>query len=98
MRLMSANSCRCAFTSMYVPITIKRRSGKVVKSWHVNGAHNIEEVLQFIWRDLFLSLLATGTQQDIEKIPTMLSDIEDIMGWQALERLLYGGRKCENFF
>ncbi|PIL36416.1 hypothetical protein GSI_00104 [Ganoderma sinense ZZ0214-1] len=79
---------------MYVPITIKRKSGKVVKSWQVNGAHNIEEVLQFIWRDLFLSLLATGTQRQINQIPEMLDDIEDIMGWTALERLLYGGRKC----
>ena len=81
---------------MYVPITIKRKSGKVVKSWQVNGAHNIEEVLQFIWRDLFLSMLATGTQRQIGQIPEMLDDIEDIMGWTALERLLYGGRKCES--
>ena len=80
---------------MYIPITLKRRSGKVVKSWQVNGAHNVEEVLQFIWRDLFLSMLATGTQRQIKKIPEMLDDIEDIMGWTALERLLYGGRKCE---
>ncbi|KAM5540733.1 hypothetical protein V8D89_005764 [Ganoderma adspersum] len=88
------SSCRCAFTNMYVPITIKWKSGKVVKSWQVNGAHNIEEVLQFIWRDLFLSMLATGTQRQIGQIPEMLDDIEDIMGWTALERLLYGGRKC----
>ncbi|TBU57836.1 hypothetical protein BD310DRAFT_959316 [Dichomitus squalens] len=87
-------SCRCALTSMYVPITIKRRSGKVVKSWEVNGAHNVGEVLEFIWRDLFLSMLATGTRRQIEKIPEMLDDIEDIMGWTSLERLLYGGRKC----
>ncbi len=81
---------------MYVPITIKRKSGKVVKSWQVNGAHNIEEVLQFIWRDLFLSMLATGTHRQVQQIPEMLDDIEDIMGWTALERLLYGGRKCES--
>ncbi|RPD55127.1 hypothetical protein L226DRAFT_554852 [Lentinus tigrinus ALCF2SS1-7] len=87
-------SCRCAFTSMYVPIILKRRSGKVVKSWHVNGAHNIEEVLQFIWRDLFLSMLATGSQRQIKRIPEMLDDIEDLLGWSALEKLLYGGRKC----
>ncbi|KAI0771684.1 hypothetical protein BD413DRAFT_693192 [Trametes elegans] len=87
-------SCRCAFTTMYVPITIKGRNGKVVKSWEINGAHNIEEVLQFIWRDLFLSLLASGNQRHIKRIPEMLDDIEDLMGWTALERLLYGGRKC----
>ena len=74
----SYSSCRCAFTSMYVPIAIKRKSGRVIKSWEVNGAHNIEEVLQFIWRDLFLSLLATGTKEQIAKIPEMLDDIEDM--------------------
>ena len=41
-------------------------------------------------------MLATGTQRQIKKIPEMLDDIEDIMGWTALERLLYGGRKCES--
>ena len=81
---------------MYVPITLKRKSGKVVKSWHINGAHNIDEVLQFIWRDLFLSMLASGNQRLISKIPEMLDDIEDILGWTSLERLLYGGRKCES--
>lgn len=91
------DSCRCAFTSMYVPITLKRKSGKVVKSWHLDGADRIEEVLQFIWRDLFLSMLATGSQRQIQMIPDMLDDIEDLLGWTALERLLYGGRKCELF-
>ncbi|KAI0640590.1 hypothetical protein C8Q79DRAFT_995423 [Trametes meyenii] len=87
-------SCRCAFTNMYVPITLKRKSGKIVKSWELNGAHNIEEVLQFIWRDLFLSLLASGSQKQIQRIPDMLDDIEELMGWTALEKLLFGGRKC----
>ncbi|KAH9887674.1 hypothetical protein C8Q73DRAFT_839406 [Cubamyces lactineus] len=85
--------CRCAFTNMYVPVTLKRKSGKVVKSWDLTGAHNVEEVLQFIWRDLFLSMLASGNQRHIEKIPEMLDDIEDLMGWTALEKLLYGGSK-----
>ncbi|KAI0352481.1 hypothetical protein OH77DRAFT_1513254 [Trametes cingulata] len=89
-------SCRCAFSGMYVPITIKAKSGRVVKSWELNGAHHIEEVLQFIWRDLFLSLLAFGSQRQIKKIPEMLDDIEDLMGWNALQRILYGGRKCEH--
>ncbi|KAI0637522.1 hypothetical protein C8Q77DRAFT_1086479 [Trametes polyzona] len=87
-------SCRCAFTSMYVPITLKRKSGRVVKSWELTGAQHIEEVLQFIWRDLFLSILASGNQRQIAKIPEMLDDIEDLMGWTTLERLLYGGKKC----
>ncbi|EIW62188.1 uncharacterized protein TRAVEDRAFT_45023 [Trametes versicolor FP-101664 SS1] len=89
-------SCRCAFTSMYVPITLKRRCGKLVKSWELNGAHHIEEVLQFIWRDLFLSMLASGSKRHLAKIPEMLDDIEDLMGWTSLERLVFGGRKCKH--
>ncbi|KAH9853276.1 hypothetical protein C2E23DRAFT_729053 [Lenzites betulinus] len=88
-------SCRCAFTSMYVPITLKRRSGKIVKSWDLHGAQHIQEILHFIWRDLFLSMLACGDQRHIAKIPEMLDDIEDLMSWTALERLLYGGRSCK---
>ena len=91
-------SCRCIFMNMYVPITLKQRSGKVVKTWHIDGAHNIDEVLQFIWRDLFLSMLAFGNQRLINKIPDMLDDIEDILSWTALERLIYGGRKCRPSF
>ncbi|KAL1939715.1 hypothetical protein VTO73DRAFT_9748 [Trametes versicolor] len=89
-------SCRCAFTSLYVPITLKRRCGKLVKSWELNGAHHIEEVLQFIWRDLFLSMLASGSKRHLAKIPEMLDDIEDLMGWTSLERLVFGGRKCKH--
>lgn len=81
---------------MYVPITLKRRCGKLVKSWELNGAHHIEEVLQFIWRDLFLSMLASGSKRHLAKIPEMLDDIEDLMGWTSLERLVFGGRKCRS--
>ena len=83
---------------MYVPIVLRRRSGRRVKSFEINGAHNIEEALLFIWRDLFLSLLAHGTSRQIERIPEMLEEIDDLLGWNSLERLLYGGRKCESFF
>lgn len=80
---------------MYIPIVIKRTTGQRVKTFEINGAHNLEEALLFIWRDLFLSLLAHGTPNQISKIPEMMDEIEDLLGWDSLERLLYGGRKCE---
>ncbi|OBZ65496.1 hypothetical protein A0H81_14617 [Grifola frondosa] len=93
--ISSARSgCRCSFTQMYIPVTLKRKSGKRIKSFDITGAHNLEEVLFFMWRDLFLSLLAFGTEKQKSKIPEMLEEIEDLMGWTALERVLYGGRKC----
>lgn len=80
---------------MYVSVTLKRKSGKRVKTFNINGAHNLEEVLLFIWRDLFLSLFATGGEKLKKQVPQMLEEIEDSMGWSALERILYGGRKCQ---
>ncbi|KAH9949186.1 hypothetical protein B0H21DRAFT_157497 [Amylocystis lapponica] len=88
------SGCKCAFTNMYVSVTLKRRSGKRVKTFDINGAHNLAEVLYYIWRDLFLSLLSTGSSRQISMIPEMLDDIKDLMGWNSLERMLYGGRKC----
>ncbi|KZT13272.1 uncharacterized protein LAESUDRAFT_669733 [Laetiporus sulphureus 93-53] len=88
------SSCKCSFTNMYVNVTLKAKSGKRVKTFELNGAQNIDMILQFIWRDLFLSMLATNGPRHIGQIPSMLDDIEELLGWRALERVLYGGRKC----
>lgn len=90
------SSCRCTFNNMFVTVTIKRKSGKHVKAFNINGAQNIEQVLFFIWRDLFLSMLAAGNEHHIIQISDMLEDIEDLMSWTALERILYGGKKCSH--
>ncbi|EMD41137.1 hypothetical protein CERSUDRAFT_111704 [Gelatoporia subvermispora B] len=95
---IGSGRCRCPFTNMYVSVTLKRRNGKHVKTFNINGAHNLEDVLLFIWRDLFLSLLATGGDKLKQEVPAMLDEIEDLMGWNALERILYGGRKCRHGF
>ncbi|KAL6304142.1 hypothetical protein BKA93DRAFT_311157 [Sparassis latifolia] len=88
------SGCKCAFTNMYVSVVLKRNTGRRVKSFAINGAHNVEEVLYFIWRDLLLSLLATGSERQVSIIPEILGEIEDMLGWTALERVLYGGKKC----
>jgi hypothetical protein len=38
-------------------------------------------------------MIATGGPCARTKISEMLVNIEDILGWRALERLLYGGKK-----
>jgi hypothetical protein len=48
-------------------------------------------VLLWIWRDLFVSLFSKGSKRDRDKIPDMLEDIENFLGYDGLERLLYGG-------
>jgi hypothetical protein len=86
--------CKCSFMNMLVIVTIKKTCGKVVKTFSLTGANSIDEVLLWIWRDLFVSLLANGAKRDKKMVPEMLVDIERVFGWNALERLLYGGKYC----
>lgn len=89
------SSCKCAFTNLFVNVTLKTRDGKRVKSWDVSGVQNIEEVLYFLWRELFLCMVASDAKRRTESIQDMLEEIDDLLGWTALERILYGGKKCE---
>ncbi|KAG1900150.1 uncharacterized protein F5891DRAFT_980442 [Suillus fuscotomentosus] len=70
-------------------------SGKVVKSFHFTGVHNLDCVMLWIWRDLFIVMLADGTKCQKSAIPDMLDDICSQFGWNALKLLLYGGQKCK---
>jgi hypothetical protein len=78
--------------NMFLTVDIKDSCGKLVRSFNINGAHNVDQVLLWIWRDLFVSILARGRDRQKEMIPEMLADIEDVLGWPCLERLLYGGK------
>lgn len=76
---------------MFIPIKIKRSTGKVVKSFMFNGAQNLESVMLWIWRDLFMAILATGSKRQRCVVPDMIDDIRLLLGWRALELLLRGG-------
>ena len=89
--------CKCSFINIHISAKIRRSSGKVVKSFHFTGAHNLERILLWIWRDLFVVILADGTTRQKVLIPDMLDDILVEFGWKALQRLLYGGRYCEPY-
>ncbi|KAG8218068.1 hypothetical protein J3R82DRAFT_3570 [Butyriboletus roseoflavus] len=85
--------CGCSFTSMFIPIRITSSNGKVVKSFVLNGAQNLENVMLWIWRDLFMTVLATGSKHQRNIVPNMIDDIRVVLGWRALEQLLRGGSK-----
>jgi hypothetical protein len=87
--------CKCSVMNMPVNVTIKNRGGKLIKDFSVSGPHGVERILLWIWRDLFVSLLARGASWEKEKTSEMLEGIEDVLEWTALERLLYGGKPCE---
>lgn len=78
---------------MFISVKITRSSGKVVKSFTLIGAHNLEKIVLWIWRDLFITVLATGTKRQRSVVPDMMDDIRILLGWRALEQLLRGGTK-----
>ncbi|KAJ7031155.1 hypothetical protein C8F04DRAFT_1111744 [Mycena alexandri] len=82
--------CKCSISYLTINFSL-RRKGKIVKNFNLAGSRNIDRALLWIWRDLFVTMFAKGILTD--KIPEMLSDIEETMDWQALERVLYGGAK-----
>ena len=79
---------------MYIPVTLRSRSGRRVKTFDIIGAQNLEEVLEFIWRDMFLSMLASADSRHQEMIPSMLEDIQGQLDWKSVFRIFYGGKNC----
>ena len=74
-----------------VRVTIKDKTGKTITRISVLGPQNIDRVLLWIWRDLFVSLFSQGSKREKDRIPEMLEDIGNFLGYDGLERLLYSG-------
>jgi hypothetical protein len=83
--------CRCAFGALFVPVRIVRASGALVRAFELDGAHQAERVLLWIWRELLLALLASSRPRAHALAVEVLEDIEDVLGWRGVERVLYGG-------
>ena len=84
--------CKCTVLNLPIDLEIRSRSGERIKHFTLQGPQSVDRILLWIWRDLFVTLLTSGTARDKEKIPDMLEDIEEAIGVESLERLLYGGR------
>ena len=72
---------------------IKSRTGAVIKSFSIEGAHNLEMVSEFIWRDMFMAMLAGGKERHEKLVSDMLVEIQQTNGWPQLMRILRGGKK-----
>lgn len=88
---MEVTRCKCLVMNLPVRVTIKDKTGNTVKHMSVLGPQNIDRVLLWVWRDLFVSMFSKGSKREKDKIPEMLEDIESLLGVDGLERLLYGG-------
>ncbi|CAK5276280.1 unnamed protein product, partial [Mycena citricolor] len=91
----TVGQCKCPLAFNALQVTI-RKKGKTIKTFSLQGPRNLDRVLLWIWRDLFVSMFAKDIHTD--RIPDMLRDIEECMNWKALERLLYGGAAARSLF
>lgn len=93
--VLTFGRCRCAVMNMPINVIIRNRDGKVIKTFDLRGIPSVDQITLWIWRDLFVSLSATGGRFLTNAMPDMLEEIESVMGWPALDLLLYGGKKGE---
>lgn len=66
--------CKCSLMNMQIDITIKARDAKMVKSFVFRGPHTLRKAILWIWREVFVSLLAHGNSFTKSKIPEMIED------------------------
>lgn len=62
------SSCKCSVLNHPVDFLLRNKLGKVVKRFHVLGPQNIDRILLWIWRDLFVSMYATAPSRDKKRI------------------------------
>lgn len=87
----SACNCRSPLIQAPFKFSIRKTSGKVVRLFRLSDRRlkDMNKVLLWVWRECFISMVAANKAG---QITPMLEDIEALMGWEALERMLYGGR------
>ncbi|KAJ7062853.1 hypothetical protein C8F01DRAFT_1135447 [Mycena amicta] len=85
-----AGQCRCTINHLKISVAIRKKD-KIVKKFNLSGPRQLDRVLLWIWRDLFVCMFVKDRGTD--NVPNMLTDIEECLSWEALERLLYGGSR-----
>jgi hypothetical protein len=75
-----------------VDVTIRRRrTRRIVKTFQLSGIPAFERVLLWVWRELFVSMLANDAGA-AQKIPEMFDEINELLDWKAVQNVLYGTR------
>ncbi|KIY44674.1 hypothetical protein FISHEDRAFT_22609, partial [Fistulina hepatica ATCC 64428] len=87
------SGCKCSVLNLPIQVEIRSRTGKCMIEFSFAGPPNLDRVLLWVWRDLFVSLYLVDKERADRDIPSMLADIDTAMGWSALERLLLGGQR-----
>lgn len=87
-------SCKCLFHNIYFTVPLKDKKKRTIKYFSFTGPRNLDNVCLWIWRDLFLCMLAEDSRSQ-NSVQKMLIDIEECLGWQGVEHVLYGGKRSE---
>ncbi|KAE9399815.1 hypothetical protein BT96DRAFT_1019281 [Gymnopus androsaceus JB14] len=82
---------KCSVAILPVDLAIRSTSGKLINRFAHRNIENMDKILLWVWRELFVSMLAANERQGKKKIPEMLLDIEDCLGWKSLIYALRGG-------
>ena len=75
-------------------MTIADKHGRIIKTFHEAGLKNIENAIFWVWREVLLALLASKDKASVGIIPSLLVDVDDLVNWEGLERLILGGTTC----
>jgi hypothetical protein len=87
-------SCKCLFHNIHFTVSLKDKERRTVKYFSFGGPRNLDNVCLWIWRDLFVCMLAED-RHSRSNIQQMLTDIEECLGWHGVEQVLYGGKRSE---
>ncbi|KAJ3842744.1 hypothetical protein EV361DRAFT_906192 [Lentinula raphanica] len=86
-----AGGCKCDVNSIPVELSITNSAGKCIKRFSYPNIQRMDRILLWMWRELFVSMLAANGDFSKKEIPDMLGDIEDSFGWRSLSKMIYGG-------
>ncbi|XP_006460445.1 hypothetical protein AGABI2DRAFT_203499 [Agaricus bisporus var. bisporus H97] len=88
----AVGDCKCLFHNIYFTVPLKDKKKRTIKYFSFTGPRNLDNVCLWIWRDLFLCMLAEDSRSQ-NSVQKMLIDIEECLGWQGVEHVLYGGKR-----
>jgi sugar-specific transcriptional regulator TrmB len=89
----SPTRCKCATSNIPIKVNFRRnhsKPGQIVKRFSMTGIEQIHRIIFWVWREMMVSAMGNNITVSIAHY---LSDIEQMLGWRSLEKVLTGGRR-----
>jgi len=81
--------CICPFSTLPLVVEFRDLSGRVIRTWQNLTGAVLQEVVFWVWRELFMSIIAKRRQYE-PLIKAMIRDIERSFGGSH-HIILFGG-------